>query len=514
MKKRLGLVLVLAMTTAIAASSVSLADDVAKSDKSDLVIAIKGDIKQIGYAQNGRMVASLCGPTLFNCVETDDGAYQYVVDGSVCDSAEWNDDNTVLTIKLHDGVAMHDGTTLDAEDIQYSVQNADQFGSVAGLNIDFDNVKAVDDLTVEVPFKSAMVSNWKDIGERMIWSKEACEACGDFNQFTQSDAFASFGPYQVIEWNAGDSVVLKKFDDYFAGNDSPITDITIRRIDEDTTAFSELQTGGVNMILYPTQYDIEDVKNGIYENIKVQEAPGLYQQLVVFNLDKGSKCANADVRKAFCYAIDRDAMWEGAFESSGKLASTVASETQEFMEKIDDPYPYDLDKAKELFESAGYGEGTVFTVCVDNDSYRTTAVEMLKNNLNQIGMDLDIKTGDNATYLGYVINGVDWDLEFGKSGMMGSMAKWLTNWWVPFHHGDTAAEDFTECQDMMKQILEEFDDAKREELTHQFEDKFANEWCLTYPIRQDIYTTLLDSKLEGYSLAGEQINLAGAYFTE
>ena len=76
-----------------------------------------------------------------------------------------------------------------------------------------------------------------------------------------------------------------------------------------------------------------------------------------------------------------------------------------------DPYPFDLDKAKELFEEAGYGEGSTLICCVDNDTYRTTAYEMLKNNLAKIGITLDVKTGDNATYLGYVTGGVDWDLE-------------------------------------------------------------------------------------------------------
>ena len=101
----------------------------------------------------------------------------------------------------------------------------------------------------------------------------------------------------------------------------------MRRIDEDTTAFSELQTGGVNMILYPTQYDIDDVKNGVYEEIRYQTAPGLYQQLFVFNLDAGSACADVRVRQAICYAIDKEAMWKGAFESSGYLAYTPASMT-------------------------------------------------------------------------------------------------------------------------------------------------------------------------------------------
>lgn len=486
----------------------------AKSAKSDLIVAIKGDIKQIGYAQNGRMVASLVAPTLFNCVTTDNGSYEYVIENSIVESYEWSEDYTAITLTLKKDVPMHDGTVLDAEDVVYSIQHVSEFGSVSGYNIVFEDVKAVDANVVYVPFQSASVGNWKDIGERMIWSKEAAETCGDFAVFTQSDAFAGYGPYQVVEWNAGDSVVLKKFDNYYAGNDSPIEDVIIRRIDEDTTAFSELQTGGVNMILYPTQYDIADVKNGVYEGIKYQTAPGLYQQLFVFNLDAGSACADVRVRQAICYAIDKEAMWKGAFESSGYLAVTPASMTQEFMEEMPDPYPFDLDKAKKLFEEAGYGEGSVLVCCVDNDNYRTTAYEMLKNNLAKIGITLEVKTGDNATYLGYVVGGVDWDLEIGKSGMMGSMAKWLKNWWGVFHHGDTAGEDFSECLAMMDKILGCFDDKERYELTQEFAKNFTEKWCLTYPIRQDEYATLLSDNLTGYSLAGEQINLVGAFYTE
>lgn len=492
------------------------ADDQAggKSSKSDLVIAMKGDIKQIGYAQNGRMISSLVAPTLFNCIVTDDGSYEYVIENSIVDSYEWNEDYTAITLTLKEGVPMHDGTVLDAEDVVYSIKHTDEFGSVSGYNIVFEEVKALESNVVYVPFLSANIGNWKDVGERMIYSKEAAEASGDFAVFTQSDTFAGYGPYQVAEWNEGDSIVLKKFDDYYGGNDSPITDVIVRRIDEDTTAFSELQTGGVNMILYPTQYDIDDVKNGVYEEIRYQTAPGLYQQLFVFNLDAGSACADVRVRQAICYAIDKEAMWKGAFESSGYLANTPASMTQEFMEEMPDPYPFDLDKAKELFEEAGYGEGSTLICCVDNDTYRTTAYEMLKNNLAKIGITLDVKTGDNATYLGYVTGGVDWDLEIGKSGMMGSMAKWLRNWWVIFHHGDTASEDFTECQAMMDEILECFDEEERYELTQEFAKKFTEEWCLTYPIRQDEYATLLSADLNGYSLAGEQINLIGAYYAE
>ena len=177
------------------------ADDQAggKSSKSDLVIAMKGDIKQIGYAQNGRMISSLVAPTLFNCIVTDDGSYEYVIENSIVDSYEWNEDYTAITLTLKEGVPMHDGTVLDAEDVVYSIKHTDEFGSVSGYNIVFEEVKALESNVVYVPFLSANIGNWKDVGERMIYSKEAAEASGDFAVFTQSDTFAGYGPYQVAE---------------------------------------------------------------------------------------------------------------------------------------------------------------------------------------------------------------------------------------------------------------------------------------------------------------------------
>lgn len=32
------------------------------------------------------MVASLCAPTLFNCVQTENGSYEYVTDGTIVES--------------------------------------------------------------------------------------------------------------------------------------------------------------------------------------------------------------------------------------------------------------------------------------------------------------------------------------------------------------------------------------------------------------------------------------------
>lgn len=496
-------------------SSSGMGTEAAKSSKDTLIIALQGDFKAMGYAQNGRMLSSIAAPTLFDCVETDAGNYEYAVDDkTVVESYEWNDDNTAITLHLKSGVAMHDGTTLDSEDIKTSLQVYADNNSVSSNNIIFDEISCDDDLTVTVPFSSAKVSNWIDLGSRMVFSKEAYESVGDYDLFTQSSDFAGYGPYKVTEWASGDSVTFEKFEGYFGTNDTPINKIVVRRIDEANIAMMELQTGGVDMVVYPAESDIKDVENGTYDNIAAISCPGLYQQIVWFNLAEGSRCADERVRQALCYAIDRGAMWSSAFESSGLLANTCGSSTLEFMDPIDDPYPQNPEKAKELLTEAGYGDGMNLVVCVDNDSYRSSAVEMFKNNVADLGITVDIHTGDNATYLGEVTGTTDWDLEFGKAGNLGSIAWWLDTQWDVFSHGNVAAEDFSDYYALRDEILAEFDDDKRDELTQDFVRQFYEKWTFFYPIRQDVYYTLINNKLNGFDRVGEQLNVTNMYFAE
>ena len=493
-----------------------------KSSKDTMTIAVAGDIPSLKGAQNSRTTASICWPTLFTLNETADGGYEYIIDQySAAASAEWSEDKQSLVITLKDGITMHNGTILDADDaafsIAYECDSGNYMNASPNMPTDGSGVEKIDGKTIKLTFNSVSVNNWNLAGQFRIFDKESFEASGaaDLSAYGMDpEHFVSYGPYKFIEYAAGDHLTFEKFDNYFVENDSTIKTIIMRRIDEPTVAMMELQTGGVDVIMYPAETDISDVEKGVYDNIKYNSAAGLYQQLIVFNLDASSLCANANVRKALCYAIDRKSMWEGAFESSGFFADTPVTRTQEFIQTYEEPYPQDLAKAKEMLLAEGIEEGTTFTVCVDNDTYRTTAVEMFKNVMTSMGYNVEIKTGDNATYLSDVLYTTDWDIEFGKSGMIGSVAYWVVSQWPLFNHGNTAKEDFSDFYAMENAILSEFDDEARNKLTQEFIDAYVNEYCISYPIRQDVYGNLMVKNLEGVTRWGEQWNVIGAYFTE
>ena len=54
----------------------------------------------------------------------------------------------------------------------------------------------------------------------------------------------------------------------------------------------------------------------------------------------------------------------------------------------------------------------------------------------------------------------------------------------------------------------------RYELTQEYMDAYVNEYCISYPIRQDVYVNLMVSNLENFTRWGEQWNVVGAYYTE
>lgn len=516
------LMLVAAMVLTGCSSNGGGGNGTGKSSKDTLTIAVAGDIPSLKGAQNSRTTASLTWPTLFYLNETETGGYEYIInERSAAEKAEWSEDRLSLNITIKDGITMHDGSTLSIDDVAFSIAKECETGQTMNgspnMPTDGSGVEKVDDKTVKLTFNSVSVDNWNLAGQFRIFDKESYEASGaeDLQTYGRDpEHFVSYGPYKYAEFAAGDHLSFEKFDDYFAGNDSTIKHITIRRIDEATVAMMELQSGGVDVIMYPANSDIIDVQNGVYDDIKYNSAAGLYQQLIVFNLDASSLCADVNVRKALCYAIDRQAMWEGAFESSGLFADTPVSRTQEFINTYEEPYPQDLEKAKQMLLDAGIEEGTTFTVCVDNDTYRSTAVEMFKNAMTSMGYNVEIRTGDNAAYLNDVLYTTDWDLEFGKSGMIGSTAYWLSSQWSLFNHGNTSSEDFSALYSMEEAVLSEFDDDARNALTQKFIDAYVHDYCISYPIRQDVYGNLMVSNLEGLTRWGEQWNLIDAYYSE
>jgi len=92
-----------------------------------------------------------------------DTIYEYQLDGTykldVAESVEVSDDSLTYTFKIRDGITFHDGESMTAQDVAFSVNLYKNNGDFIYLNaytVNFDTVEATDDSTVVITLLNAV----------------------------------------------------------------------------------------------------------------------------------------------------------------------------------------------------------------------------------------------------------------------------------------------------------------------------------------------------------------------
>jgi peptide/nickel transport system substrate-binding protein len=119
--------------------------------------------------------------------------------------------------------------------------------------------------------------------------------------------------------------------------------------------------------------------------------------LGVYFADRGGSVVPAlgdvRVRQALNYAIDREAIASSIYGEFGTPTSLYVPEGMEgYQEELQDTYPYDPEKAKELLAEAGYPDGFSFTLLVQPG---VDAGDLLAAAISEqwaaIGVDVELK---------------------------------------------------------------------------------------------------------------------------
>jgi peptide/nickel transport system substrate-binding protein len=131
---------------------------------------------------------------------------------------EWSDDRT-LVIHLQSGVTFHDGETMDANAVKYSLErHLTLQGSFRKSEISsMDHIEVVDPATVRVVLKNPSGAFLAQLTDRsgMIYPPKATEAAG--KDFALHPVCS--GPFTFVERVAQDHVTLVRFPEYWDAKD-------------------------------------------------------------------------------------------------------------------------------------------------------------------------------------------------------------------------------------------------------------------------------------------------------
>lgn len=358
-------------------------------------------------------------------------AYSGEYEPLLAESYEWTDD-THMTIKLHDNIVTHAGDPVKAEDALWSIQWAAESAEYSRhtTNIDFENTKVIDDLTLEIAIFEPNVFFLNDLSRIQVTAKKTFDESPD-NLISVANGT---GPYKMVSHTEGVEVILEKFDDYW-DKDNTERDCQLQNFDKIVFKFIseaaqqtiELETGGVDILYDTPTNDLESLRGN--DEFEVFEYVTAQTVTMYFNSSENSVCNNQTLRQAIRSAIDNQAIVAAVYGGNARAATSIISpDNKEWSDDIQNQYPYDPEKAKQLLKDAGYTEGELtLKLATDDSNERKSIAEIIQAQLGQIGITVDINTYDAGSFNSLWGDNQSWDMQINQFSALGSVLFYFNN---------------------------------------------------------------------------------------
>jgi peptide/nickel transport system substrate-binding protein len=338
----------------------------------------------------------------------------------VAESWEISDDGLTYTFKLKPGIKFASGNPITAEDVAWSFERVvkldkspafilTQFG-LTGDNVT-EKAKAVDDttfvLSVDKPYAPSFVLNCLTATVGAVLDKklvmEHAEAKTpsddykydtDFGYAWMKTNYAGSGPFKIRDWRANEIVVLERNDNYY-GDKAGLARVIYRHVKESATQRLMLEAGDVDVARNLEPGDLDAVQKN--PELASTSAPKGTVYYISLN-QKNENLAKPEVREAFKYLVDYDAIGETLIKGIGEIHQTY--QVKGVLGALDsNPYKLDIDKAKELLEKAGLKDGLSVTFDVRNTQPVTGIAESFQQTAAQAGVKIEIIPGDGKQTL-------------------------------------------------------------------------------------------------------------------
>jgi peptide/nickel transport system substrate-binding protein len=297
---------------------------------------------------------------------------------------EFVDDNTALVLELREGVTFHDGAAFDAEAVKLNLERAKtvEGSAVAPLLAAIDTVEVVDPMTVRLNLNAPAATLPRILADRpgMMISPTAMD---DPNLPSNP---VGAGMFRIEEYRTGDRAIMVRFEDYWNPDWVKLARLEIVAQAEALTRLNGLRSGEVELALLDGQ-TFEDAEGA---GLATEQFFTTTNQHLQFNRTR-AEFDNKLVRQAMNYAIDRQAIVDVAYNGYGHASSQFYSPdfAPGYVEGMDDYYPYDPDKARELLAEAGLEDGFSFDLLVPNLTFSQAVAQIAQAQYAEVGITVN-----------------------------------------------------------------------------------------------------------------------------
>jgi peptide/nickel transport system substrate-binding protein len=211
------------------------------------------------------------------------------------------------------------------------------------------------------------------------------------------------GPFKFVEWRQKDALVLAKNPDYWQTGKPYLDGIVMSVLTDPQAMTAQLEGGALDVAYNLAVTDFVRLKDDP-KYTPITFSAGNFSCL-------GMNCQvapwdNKKAREALLYAVDR-VRWANTIQKGLESPSSLPwpKTSPAYDEAKATSYQFDLDKAAAMLKAAGVNGPVSGDVIMQNsDAQLTSFAQVLQNDFSKLGITLNVKPQDQASYLDVVNN--------------------------------------------------------------------------------------------------------------
>lgn len=400
---------------------------------------------------------------------------------SLAEGWDISEDGLVYTFHIREGVQFSDATACDAYAIEANfdaiLENKERHTWLALIRL-LVSAEATDKHTFVITMSEPYYPMLTELGVTRPFGMISPSAMLDGSTKDGVAGYIGTGPYVLTEFVTDAYAVFEANETYW-GEQPRIRKITVRVIPDNQTRIMALQNGEIDLIYGKDMLDAEAmISYQDSDTFSVQLSDPMATRQIALNTTN-EILSDTAVRQAIQYATNQQAISEGIFNGVEKPAETLYAKTLPYCDVALEPYTYDVDKAGEMLEGAGWTMGagdirekdgralSLSLLYNSNSVTEKTISEYLQAEYKKIGIEITITGQEEQSYQDNLKAGsfdmafnISWGTPYDPQSSLSAMR-------AP-GHGDFAAQQGLAHKAALDQaianILVSTDEAARQEL--------------------------------------------------
>lgn len=289
-------------------------------------ISFSTNPRTVDPRQNGDLVSSSLIFMIF------DGLTRTLPDGTVigslAESFDVSEDKKTYVFHLRKNAFWSDGYPITAQDFVYTwktaidptfpclcasllfpIKNAEKIAQKQ-LPVDSMGVYAKDDKTLVVELENPTPYILPLVGFCNLFALPSHYVQTHPNWDQDKLSFPCSGPFRVVSWKENDSILVEKNPNHWKQDQVELEKIHIHILSDANTAFQMYEQGKLDWIGTKLSPIPQEVLPQVKQRKEFYSHPVGGTAFITFNVDK-SPFNHPKIRKAFSYAIDREAIVQG-----------------------------------------------------------------------------------------------------------------------------------------------------------------------------------------------------------